>query len=79
MFFEGYSEIVVDHFMEPRNAGEMLDANGIAVRSGHHCAEPLMKTLGIKGSCRASMAFYNTADEVDYFAKKLSSIVKLFA
>lgn len=57
----------------------MLDANGIAVRSGHHCAEPLMNTLGIKGSCRASMAFYNTLEEVDYFAKKLSSIVKLFA
>ena len=57
----------------------MLDANGIAVRAGHHCAEPLMKTLGIAGSCRASFAFYNTLEEVEFFAKKLNSIAKLFA
>lgn len=56
----------------------MLDANGIAVRAGHHCAEPLMNTLGVQGSCRASMAFYNTIDEVDFFVRKLKSIVKLF-
>ncbi len=57
----------------------MLDASGIAVRAGHHCAEPLMNTLGVKGSCRASFAFYNTMAEVEFFIKKLKSIVKLFA
>ena len=57
----------------------MLDANGIAVRAGHHCAEPLMKALGVSGTCRASFAFYNTISEVEFFAKKLNSITRLFA
>lgn len=57
----------------------MLDASGIAVRAGHHCAEPLMNSLGVQGSCRASFAFYNTLEEVDFFATKLKSIIKIFA
>ncbi|MBR4597034.1 MAG: cysteine desulfurase [Opitutales bacterium] len=57
----------------------MLDANGIAVRSGHHCAEPLMNALGVSGSCRASFAFYNTLEEVEFFAKKLRSAVNLLS
>ncbi len=56
-----------------------LNTQGIAIRSGHHCAEPLMKTLGVSGTCRASLAFYNTAEEVDIFAEKLSRAVKLLS
>lgn len=64
--------------IHPNDISTMLDTSGIAVRSGHHCAEPLMNRLGVKGSCRASFAFYNTLEEVDFFVKKLSSAIKLF-
>lgn len=63
--------------IHPNDISTMLDLSGIAVRSGHHCAEPLACTLGIKGSTRASFAFYNTLDEVDFFVKKLKSILRI--
>lgn len=65
--------------IHPNDVSTMLDAAGIAVRSGHHCAEPLMNSLGLIGSCRASFAFYNTIEEVDYFVSKLKSIIRIFA
>lgn len=65
--------------IHPNDVSTMLDAAGIAVRSGHHCAEPLMNSLGLVGSCRASFAFYNTIEEVDYFVSKLKSIIRIFA
>ncbi len=55
--------------------GLMLDTRGIALRTGHHCAQPLMKHFGIEGTIRASFAIYNTFDEIDYFVKQLSNIV----
>ena len=55
--------------------GAMLDANGIAIRTGHHCTQPLMKRLGIEGTSRASFAFYNTKAEIDFFAETLQKIV----
>ena len=45
--------------------GTLLDRLGIAVRTGHHCAEPLMHRLGIQGTVRASLALYNTKEEID--------------
>jgi cysteine desulfurase/selenocysteine lyase len=51
---------------------------GIAVRTGHHCAEPLMRVLGIDGTVRASFAFYNTREEVDLLAEGIVRIVKMF-
>ncbi len=45
--------------------GTILDRLGIAVRTGHHCAEPLMHRLGVSGTCRASFALYNTKEDVD--------------
>ena len=65
--------------IHPNDVSTMLDAAGIAVRSGHHCAEPLMNSLGLVGSCRASFAFYNTLEEVDYFVAKLKSIIRIFS
>ncbi len=57
--------------------GTMLDASGIAVRTGHHCAQPLMKRFGITGTTRASLAFYNTIDELEYFFDKLNYSIKI--
>lgn len=58
------------------DAGMMLDARGIAVRTGHHCTQPLMKRLGLEGTVRASFAVYNTKEEVDVFLDALESLLK---
>lgn len=57
-----------------QDVGLMLDQQGIAVRTGHHCAMPLMERLKLPGTIRASFCFYNTLDEVEYFAKALQQI-----
>lgn len=57
--------------------GLLLDKQGIAVRTGHHCAEPLMRTLGIEGTVRASFAFYNTLAEVDAFVAGVQRVVRM--
>jgi cysteine desulfurase/selenocysteine lyase len=51
--------------VHPYDLGELLDKQGIAIRTGHHCTEPVMDFFGIPGTCRASFAFYNTTAEVD--------------
>lgn len=55
--------------------GQMLDARGIAVRTGHHCTQPLLRSLGVDGTVRASFAFYNTLEEVDRFIASLSRAI----
>lgn len=60
------------------DVGTLLDRMGIAVRTGHHCAEPLMNELAIQGTVRASQAFYNTKEEIDSLATALQRIVKMF-
>ncbi len=57
--------------LQPYDVALMLDRQGIAVRSGHHCAHPLHRALGISGSVRVSPAFYNTAEEIDALAETL--------
>ena len=57
--------------------GTLLDASGIAVRTGHHCAQPLMKRFGLSGAARASLAFYNTVEELEYFFDKLNHAIKI--
>ena len=52
----------------------LLDKLGIAVRTGHHCAQPLMRYLGIEGTVRASFAVYNTIEEVDAFINALKRV-----
>ena len=59
------------------DTGLLLDKLGIAVRTGHHCAQPLMKALGIDGTVRASFAAYNTRDEVDTFVAALKKIIPM--
>jgi len=57
----------------------LLDQEGIAVRSGHHCAHPLMQFYGVPATCRASFAFYNTREEVDRFIEAIARVRKLLA
>lgn len=58
------------------DAGMMLDAKGIAVRTGHHCTQPLMNRLGVDGTIRASFAVYNTREEVDVLLDAIRSLLK---
>lgn len=59
--------------------GVLLNEQGIAIRTGHHCCQPLMDRLGIEGTCRASLAFYNTTEEIDQLAKALQRAIKMLA
>ncbi len=63
----------------PHDIGTLLDADGIAIRTGHHCCMPLMKHYGLSGTARASFAFYNTLEEVDCLAVSLEKIRKMMA
>jgi len=58
--------------------GMLLDKLGIAVRTGHHCAQPLMKRLGIEGTVRASFSFYNTREEIDTFVAAVKRVASMF-
>ncbi len=64
--------------IHPMDVGTMLDADGIAVRTGHHCTMPLMKSLGITGTVRASFSFYTPLEEIDRLAVSLERIKKMF-
>ncbi|MCH7412604.1 cysteine desulfurase [Belliella sp. R4-6] len=63
--------------MHPFDVGMMLDANGIAVRTGHHCTQPLMQRFGIEGTVRASFSVYNTKSEIDTLVASVSKIAKI--
>ena len=65
--------------IHPADLGTILDRLGIAIRTGHHCAQPLMDYLGIPGTVRASFAVYNTKEEVDIFIKGVERAIKMFA
>lgn len=56
----------------PHDLAQILDRQGVAIRAGHHCAQPLMSHLGVSATARASFALYNTAEEIDRFAEALS-------
>ena len=58
--------------------GTLLDRLGIAVRTGHHCAQPLMNRLGILGTVRASFALYNTREEVDILVDGVRRVSQMF-
>jgi cysteine desulfurase/selenocysteine lyase len=60
------------------DAGQFLDARGIAVRVGHHCAQPLHRRLGLTASVRASVYLYNTAEDVDTFLEAAAGIRPYF-
>jgi cysteine desulfurase / selenocysteine lyase len=59
--------------------GTILDHEGIAVRAGHHCAMPVMKRFGVPATARASLAFYNTREELEALAKGIHKVIEVFA
>ena len=64
--------------VHPHDIGTILDQEGIAIRAGHHCTQPLMERLGITATARASFAFYNTREEVDAFIQALHKVIEVF-
>ena len=64
--------------IHPHDIGTVLDTEGIAVRAGHHCAQPLMERFGLPATVRASLALYNTRQEVDRLAQALSRSIEMF-
>ena len=63
--------------IHPQDLGVLFDKFGIAIRTGHHCVQPLMKRFGLPGTCRASFAFYNTFEEIDLFVKALRRSINM--
>lgn len=63
--------------VHPLDLGTLLDKTGVAVRTGHHCAQPLIDSLGIPGTVRASLAMYNTKSEIDQFIEKIEKCLKI--
>ena len=64
--------------IHPLDLGTLLDRLGIAIRTGHHCAQPLMARCGVEGMARASFALYNTKEEIDTFVAGLERVVNMF-
>jgi cysteine desulfurase/selenocysteine lyase len=60
--------------VHPHDVADIMGKAGVCIRAGHHCAQPLMDFLGVKSTCRASFAFYNTLSEVDRFVEELSKV-----
>ena len=69
----GILSFTVDQ-VHPHDVSAVLESDGIAVRAGHHCAQPLLTFLGVRSATRASLMFYNTEEEVDTFLKSVSTI-----
>jgi cysteine desulfurase/selenocysteine lyase len=65
--------------LHPHDISTIIDRSGVAVRAGHHCAQPLMERLGVTATCRASFAMYNTKDEVDTLFEALKKAHEFFA
>ncbi|MGH9340005.1 MAG: SufS family cysteine desulfurase [Acidobacteriota bacterium] len=65
--------------VHPHDIGTILDQQGIAVRTGHHCAQPLMERLGVPATARASLAFYNTREEIDTLIQALNEVSEVFS
>jgi len=63
----------------PHDVSTVIDRAGVAVRAGHHCAQPLMDRFDVTGTCRASFAMYNTKAEVDALAGAITGAIKFFS
>ncbi len=64
--------------VHPHDVGTILDREGIAIRTGHHCAQPVMQRFGVPATARASMAFYNTNEEIDALAAGIKKVIEVF-
>lgn len=65
--------------IHPHDIGTILDQQGIAIRAGHHCAQPVMQFFGVPATARASFAFYNTREEADKLADSIQKVIEVFA
>ncbi|HLA13117.1 MAG TPA: cysteine desulfurase [Pyrinomonadaceae bacterium] len=65
--------------IHPHDIGTILDQEGIAVRAGHHCAQPVMQRFNLPATARASFAFYNTKEEVDMLAQTIERVIQIFS
>ena len=65
--------------VHPHDIADFLDRHGIAVRSGHHCAQPLMACLGMENSVRISFYIYNTEEEIEFFLDILKKAIRIFS
>ena len=63
----------------PHDIGTCLDGEGVAIRAGHHCAQPLMQRMGVSATARASLAFYNTREDIDRLVDALVKTAELFS
>lgn len=63
--------------IHPLDIGTMLDLRGVAIRTGHHCAQPVMKHFNVPSTARASFAFYNNKHEIDYFVEALRDVIRV--
>ena len=74
----GIVSFVIDH-IHPQDLGILLDNRGVAIRTGHHCTQPLMKRFEIPGTARASFAVYNTKEEIDVLVAGLEKAIKMLS
>ncbi len=65
--------------VHPHDVGSLLNDDGVAIRTGHHCAQPVMQRFKVPATCRASFAFYNTTEEIDALVASIGRVQKLFA
>ena len=65
--------------VHPHDVGTIFDQQGVAIRTGHHCAQPVMQFFGIPATARASFAFYNTMEEVDALVDAIQKVQELFS
>jgi cysteine desulfurase/selenocysteine lyase len=63
--------------IHPNDLGAILDLKGVAIRTGHHCTEPVMRRFNLPATSRASFAFYNTKEEIDIFIDSLKNVVNM--
>jgi cysteine desulfurase/selenocysteine lyase len=65
--------------IHPHDIGTVLDRDGVAIRTGQHCAQPIMDRFGVPATARASFAIYNTHDEIDTFLRAVRRVREMFA
>jgi len=65
--------------VHPHDIGTILDQDGIAIRTGHHCAQPLMDRFGVDATARASFGLYNTKEEIDALVRGIQKVQEVFA
>ena len=74
----GILSFVIDN-IHPHDIGTILDAEGVAIRTGHHCAQPVMQRFQIPATARASLAMYNTTEDIDAMVKAIDRVIEVFS